>query len=71
MGSIIYKILNNDTLKSFITKNKIEPLTDTSLYEFLVYSIFFSSSADCTNLTLISSDVTLDNSNVEISSTSS
>ena len=57
--------------KSFITKNKIEPLIDTSLYPFLVNSIFYSKIVDSSIFTLISSEVTFELSKVDIKSTSS
>ena len=57
--------------KSLITKNRIDPLIETSLYPFLVYSIFYSKIVDSSILILISYDVTLLLSNVDINSISS
>ena len=57
--------------RSFITKNKIEPLTLIYLYWFLVSSIFFSKIVDSIILLLISSLVFLLYSRVEIKLTSS
>ena len=57
--------------KSLITKNKIEPLILTSLYPFLVFSIFSSNLVDSSIFILISSEVNLLLSSVYIKLTSS